>query len=63
MLMFQHAPFDAMVVVALCSYIDQKVVESEGRWKVCKNYILNSLSVNAPCSVEISTGFFPSFFF
>ncbi|XP_015283929.1 PREDICTED: peroxisomal carnitine O-octanoyltransferase, partial [Gekko japonicus] len=28
-----HAPFDAMAVVALCSYIDQKVVESEGRWK------------------------------
>nr|XP_056713390.1 peroxisomal carnitine O-octanoyltransferase [Euleptes europaea] len=28
-----HAPFDAMVVVALCSYIDNKVIESEGRWK------------------------------
>uniref|UniRef100_A0ACB8FWR1 Uncharacterized protein n=2 Tax=Sphaerodactylus townsendi TaxID=933632 RepID=A0ACB8FWR1_9SAUR len=28
-----HAPFDAMVVVALCSYIDDKVIESEGRWK------------------------------
>ncbi|XP_060104426.1 peroxisomal carnitine O-octanoyltransferase [Heteronotia binoei] len=28
-----HAPFDAMVVVVLCSYIDQKVIESEGRWK------------------------------
>ncbi|XP_077160259.1 peroxisomal carnitine O-octanoyltransferase isoform X2 [Paroedura picta] len=28
-----HAPFDAMVVVVLCSYIDNKIIESEGRWK------------------------------
>ncbi|XP_020633624.3 peroxisomal carnitine O-octanoyltransferase isoform X1 [Pogona vitticeps] len=28
-----HAPFDAMVLVALCSFIDAKVIESEGRWK------------------------------
>ncbi|XP_053119936.1 peroxisomal carnitine O-octanoyltransferase isoform X3 [Hemicordylus capensis] len=28
-----HSPFDAMVLVVLCSYIDVKVVESEGRWK------------------------------
>ncbi|CAI5788801.1 peroxisomal carnitine O-octanoyltransferase [Podarcis lilfordi] len=28
-----HSPLDAMVLVVLCSYIDAKVVESEGRWK------------------------------
>ncbi|XP_032090545.1 peroxisomal carnitine O-octanoyltransferase [Thamnophis elegans] len=28
-----HAPFDAMVLVSLCSYIDSKVFETEGKWK------------------------------
>ncbi|XP_061441604.1 peroxisomal carnitine O-octanoyltransferase isoform X2 [Rhineura floridana] len=28
-----HSPFDAMVLVVLCSNIDAKVIESEGRWK------------------------------
>ncbi|XP_054847192.1 peroxisomal carnitine O-octanoyltransferase [Eublepharis macularius] len=32
-----HSPFDAMVVVVLCSYIDHKVIESEGRWKGSDN--------------------------
>ncbi|XP_072269521.1 peroxisomal carnitine O-octanoyltransferase [Pyxicephalus adspersus] len=30
---FQHAPFDAMVLVAMCDYIDQNVKACEGRWK------------------------------
>nr|DBA25203.1 TPA: hypothetical protein GDO54_012759 [Pyxicephalus adspersus] len=29
----QHAPFDAMVLVAMCDYIDQNVKACEGRWK------------------------------
>lgn len=28
-----HAPYDAMVLVAMCYYIDQKIIASEGRWK------------------------------
>ncbi|XP_007424767.1 peroxisomal carnitine O-octanoyltransferase [Python bivittatus] len=28
-----HSPFDAMVLVALCSYMDSKIAEAEGRWK------------------------------
>uniref|UniRef100_A0A8C0J1V5 Peroxisomal carnitine O-octanoyltransferase n=1 Tax=Chelonoidis abingdonii TaxID=106734 RepID=A0A8C0J1V5_CHEAB len=28
-----HSPCDAMVLVFLSSYIDQKIIESEGRWK------------------------------
>uniref|UniRef100_A0A8C3YBG5 Peroxisomal carnitine O-octanoyltransferase n=1 Tax=Catagonus wagneri TaxID=51154 RepID=A0A8C3YBG5_9CETA len=28
-----HAPFDAMVMVNISHYVDQKVLESEGRWK------------------------------
>ncbi|XP_062983410.1 peroxisomal carnitine O-octanoyltransferase [Elgaria multicarinata webbii] len=28
-----HSPFDAMVLVVLCSFIDSKIIETEGRWK------------------------------
>ncbi|XP_066484607.1 peroxisomal carnitine O-octanoyltransferase [Tiliqua scincoides] len=28
-----HSPFDAMVLVTVCSYIDDKVIEFEGKWK------------------------------
>ncbi|XP_077124371.1 peroxisomal carnitine O-octanoyltransferase isoform X2 [Ranitomeya variabilis] len=28
-----HAPYDAMVLVALCDYIDQNIKACEGRWK------------------------------
>ncbi|XP_069815587.1 peroxisomal carnitine O-octanoyltransferase [Dendropsophus ebraccatus] len=28
-----HAPYDAMVLVALCDYIDQNIRACEGRWK------------------------------
>ncbi|XP_068611832.1 peroxisomal carnitine O-octanoyltransferase [Brachionichthys hirsutus] len=28
-----HAPYDAMVVVALCWYVDQQVKAAEGQWK------------------------------
>ncbi|XP_078520524.1 peroxisomal carnitine O-octanoyltransferase-like isoform X2 [Lissotriton helveticus] len=28
-----HAPFDAMVTVIMCYYIDQELVKSEGKWK------------------------------
>uniref|UniRef100_A0A8D0HQR9 Peroxisomal carnitine O-octanoyltransferase n=2 Tax=Sphenodon punctatus TaxID=8508 RepID=A0A8D0HQR9_SPHPU len=28
-----HAPLDAMVFVALCSYIDLNIIETEGKWK------------------------------
>nr|XP_015213308.1 PREDICTED: peroxisomal carnitine O-octanoyltransferase [Lepisosteus oculatus] len=28
-----HAPYDAMVLVSMCYYIDQKLKASEGRWK------------------------------
>ncbi|XP_069504492.1 peroxisomal carnitine O-octanoyltransferase isoform X2 [Ambystoma mexicanum] len=28
-----HSPYDAMVLVALCHYINQEVMASEGRWK------------------------------
>ncbi|XP_056375080.1 peroxisomal carnitine O-octanoyltransferase isoform X2 [Hyla sarda] len=28
-----HAPYDAMVLVALCDYIDQNIQACEGRWK------------------------------
>ncbi|XP_069585558.1 peroxisomal carnitine O-octanoyltransferase [Ranitomeya imitator] len=28
-----HAPYDAMVLVALCDYIDQNIKSCEGRWK------------------------------
>ncbi|KAE8596140.1 hypothetical protein XENTR_v10015983 [Xenopus tropicalis] len=28
-----HAPYDAMVLVAMCDYIDQNVKACEGRWK------------------------------
>ncbi|KAL7976565.1 hypothetical protein Chor_008514, partial [Crotalus horridus] len=28
-----HAPFDAMVLVTTCSYIDSKIIETEGKWK------------------------------
>ncbi|XP_072010364.1 peroxisomal carnitine O-octanoyltransferase [Engystomops pustulosus] len=28
-----HAPYDAMVLVALCDYIDQSIKACEGRWK------------------------------
>ncbi|KAB1276781.1 Peroxisomal carnitine O-octanoyltransferase [Camelus dromedarius] len=29
----QHAPFDAMVMVNISHYVDQKIIETEGRWK------------------------------
>ncbi|XP_073533537.1 peroxisomal carnitine O-octanoyltransferase isoform X2 [Phyllobates terribilis] len=29
----QHAPYDAMVLVALCDYLDQNIKACEGRWK------------------------------
>ncbi|XP_031310679.1 peroxisomal carnitine O-octanoyltransferase [Camelus dromedarius] len=28
-----HAPFDAMVMVNISHYVDQKIIETEGRWK------------------------------
>ncbi|XP_041104760.1 peroxisomal carnitine O-octanoyltransferase-like [Polyodon spathula] len=28
-----HAPFDAMVIVSMCYYIDQKLKANEGRWE------------------------------
>nr|XP_033787107.1 peroxisomal carnitine O-octanoyltransferase isoform X2 [Geotrypetes seraphini] len=28
-----HAPFDALVLVAMCEYIDRKITENEGTWK------------------------------
>lgn len=28
-----HAPFDAMVMVNISHYVDEKILESEGRWK------------------------------
>ncbi|XP_069050893.1 peroxisomal carnitine O-octanoyltransferase [Lepisosteus oculatus] len=28
-----HAPYDAMVLVSMCYYVDQKLKASEGRWK------------------------------
>ncbi|XP_028672955.2 peroxisomal carnitine O-octanoyltransferase [Erpetoichthys calabaricus] len=28
-----HSPYDAMVLVTMCHYIDQNVVATEGRWK------------------------------
>ncbi|XP_006211928.1 peroxisomal carnitine O-octanoyltransferase [Vicugna pacos] len=28
-----HAPFDAMVIVNISHYVDQKIIETEGRWK------------------------------
>ncbi|XP_044535565.1 peroxisomal carnitine O-octanoyltransferase isoform X1 [Gracilinanus agilis] len=28
-----HAPYDAMVMVDICHYVDQKIFENEGRWK------------------------------
>ncbi|KAH0627482.1 hypothetical protein JD844_003231 [Phrynosoma platyrhinos] len=28
-----HSPFDAMVLVAFCSFIDSKIIELEGKWK------------------------------
>lgn len=28
-----HAPYDAMVLVVLCDYIDQNIIACEGRWK------------------------------
>lgn len=33
----QHAPYDAMVMVNVSYYVDEKVFENEGRWKVCQN--------------------------
>uniref|UniRef100_A0AAA9SDI4 Peroxisomal carnitine O-octanoyltransferase n=1 Tax=Bos taurus TaxID=9913 RepID=A0AAA9SDI4_BOVIN len=28
-----HAPFDAMVLVKVCYYVDENILENEGRWK------------------------------
>ncbi|XP_068942217.1 peroxisomal carnitine O-octanoyltransferase [Petaurus breviceps papuanus] len=28
-----HAPYDAMVIVEICHYVDQKIFENEGKWK------------------------------
>ncbi|XP_036614976.1 peroxisomal carnitine O-octanoyltransferase [Trichosurus vulpecula] len=28
-----HAPFDGMVIVEICHYVDQKILENEGKWK------------------------------
>ncbi|XP_020843150.1 peroxisomal carnitine O-octanoyltransferase isoform X1 [Phascolarctos cinereus] len=28
-----HAPYDGMVMVEICHYVDQKIFENEGRWK------------------------------
>ncbi|KAJ1100833.1 hypothetical protein NDU88_005908 [Pleurodeles waltl] len=28
-----HAPYDAMVAVTMCYYIDQEIMKSEGKWK------------------------------
>ncbi|ELW48097.1 Peroxisomal carnitine O-octanoyltransferase [Tupaia chinensis] len=29
----QHSPYDAMVIVNISSYVDNKIIENEGRWK------------------------------
>ncbi|EPQ13908.1 Peroxisomal carnitine O-octanoyltransferase [Myotis brandtii] len=29
----QHAPYDAMVMVSISYYVDEKILENEGRWK------------------------------
>lgn len=30
----QHAPYDAMVLVSLCWYLDQQIKATDGKWKV-----------------------------
>ncbi|XP_037692499.1 peroxisomal carnitine O-octanoyltransferase isoform X2 [Choloepus didactylus] len=32
-----HAPYDAMVLVNICHYVDEKIFENEGRWKGSEN--------------------------
>ena len=31
---WQHAPYDAMVLVTMCWYVDQKIQSTGGKWKV-----------------------------
>lgn len=33
-LVSQHAPYDAMVLVSMCWYLDQQLKATEGKWKV-----------------------------
>lgn len=30
----QHAPYDAMVLVSMCWYLDEQIRAAEGKWKV-----------------------------
>lgn len=34
MCFLQHAPYDAMVLVSLCWYLDQQIQATGGVWKV-----------------------------
>lgn len=44
MVSFQHAPFDAMVLVKVCYYVDENILENEGRWKVCQKKLFPPFS-------------------
>lgn len=33
-IVLQHAPYDAMVLVSMCWYIDQQLKATDGKWKV-----------------------------
>lgn len=39
----QHAPYDAMVLVSMCWYLDQQIKATEGKWKVLTLPGLNKL--------------------
>lgn len=37
-IVLQHAPYDAMVLVSMCWYLDQQIRATEGQWKVNANF-------------------------
>lgn len=41
---WQHAPYDAMVLVNMSWYVDQKIQSTGGKWTVGAMMILASLS-------------------
>lgn len=49
---FQHAPYDAMVMVNIAHYVDERVLETEGRWKVCQSKS-SSFLLGSPPPIDI----------
>jgi len=47
-IVLQHAPYDAMVLVTMCWYLDQEIKATEGKWKVSARFSLY-ISWNSFC--------------